>query len=86
MQIRKALTPEKKEVAKKEPDVGKENEENEDDRLLSELEELTNAADRKKKQAKKLLAKRRAKVIIFKPFVPFQMVVFSGKWSSGLSN
>ncbi|KAL0650794.1 hypothetical protein Bca4012_093485 [Brassica carinata] len=57
----KALTPEKKEVAKKEPDVGKENEENEDDRLLSELEELTNAADRKKKQAKKLLAKRRAK-------------------------
>ncbi|CAN6894767.1 unnamed protein product [Brassica oleracea var. botrytis] len=61
MQIRKALTPEKKEVAKKEPDVGKENEENEDDRLLSELEELTNAADRKKKQAKKLLAKRRAK-------------------------
>ncbi|KAF2618728.1 hypothetical protein F2Q68_00040393 [Brassica cretica] len=61
MQIRKALTPEKKEVAKKEPDVGKEDEENEDDRLLSELEELTNAADRKKKQAKKLLAKRRAK-------------------------
>ncbi|WZZ79535.1 hypothetical protein YC2023_100107 [Brassica napus] len=61
MQIRKALTPEKKEVAKKEPDVGKEDEENEDNRLLSELEELTNAADRKKKQAKKLLAKRRAK-------------------------
>uniref|UniRef100_M4D1V1 rRNA methyltransferase n=1 Tax=Brassica campestris TaxID=3711 RepID=M4D1V1_BRACM len=61
MQIRKALTPEKKEVAKKEPDVGKEDEENEDDRLLSELEELTNAADRKKKQTKKLLAKRRAK-------------------------
>ena len=86
MQIRKALTPEKKEVAKMEPDVGKEDEENEDDRLLSELEELTNAADRKKKQAKKLLAKRRAKVIIFKSFVTFQMVVFSGKWSSGLSN
>ncbi|ESQ54731.1 hypothetical protein EUTSA_v10024417mg [Eutrema salsugineum] len=61
MQIRKALTPKKKEVAKKEPDVGKEDEENEDDRLLNELEELTNAADRKKKQAKKLLAKRRAK-------------------------
>ncbi|CAN7033217.1 unnamed protein product [Brassica rapa subsp. trilocularis] len=61
MQIRKALTPENKEVAKKEPDVGKEDEENEDDRLLNELEEVTNAADRKKKQAKKLLAKRRAK-------------------------
>ncbi|CAH2077950.1 unnamed protein product [Thlaspi arvense] len=61
MQIRKALTPEKKEVAKKEPEVEKEDEENEDDRLLNELEELTNAADRKKKQAKKLLAKRRAK-------------------------
>ncbi|CAN7014514.1 hypothetical protein IGI04_013213 [Brassica rapa subsp. trilocularis] len=60
MQIRKALTPEKKEVAKKEPDVEKE-EENEDDKLLNELEELTNAVDRKKKQAKKLLAKRRAK-------------------------
>ncbi|KAG2263177.1 hypothetical protein Bca52824_070256 [Brassica carinata] len=50
MQIRKALTPEKKEE-----------EENEDDKLLNELEELTNAVDRKKKQAKKLLAKRRAK-------------------------
>ncbi|KAL0738983.1 hypothetical protein Bca4012_015193 [Brassica carinata] len=60
MQIRKALTPEKKEVAKKEPDVEKE-EEDEDDKLLNELEELTNAVDRKKKQAKKLLAKRRAK-------------------------
>ncbi|CAN6914643.1 unnamed protein product [Brassica oleracea] len=60
MQIRKALTPEKKEVAKKEPEVEKE-EENEDDKLLNELEELTNAVDRKKKQAKKLLAKRRAK-------------------------
>jgi AdoMet-dependent rRNA methyltransferase SPB1 len=61
MQIRKALTPEKKEVAKPEPDVGKEDEENEDDKLLNELEELTNTVDRKKKQAKKILAKRRAK-------------------------
>ncbi|KAJ4873058.1 FtsJ-like methyltransferase family protein [Raphanus sativus] len=60
MQMRKALTPEKKEVAKKEPEAEKE-EENEDDKLLNELEELTNAVDRKKKQAKKLLAKRRAK-------------------------
>ncbi|CAN8273896.1 unnamed protein product [Cochlearia groenlandica] len=61
LQIRKALSPEKKEVAKKEPDVTKEDEENEDDKLLNELEELTNAVDRKKKQAKKVLAKRRAK-------------------------
>ncbi|XP_010433595.1 PREDICTED: putative rRNA methyltransferase [Camelina sativa] len=61
MQIRKALTPEKKEVAKTEPDVGKEDEENDDDKLLNELEELTNTVDRKKKQAKKILAKRRAK-------------------------
>ncbi|CAH8384446.1 unnamed protein product, partial [Eruca vesicaria subsp. sativa] len=60
MQLRKALTPEKKEVAKTEPDVEKE-ELNEDDKLLNELEELTNAVDRKKKQEKKLLAKRRAK-------------------------
>lgn len=55
------MTPEKKEVAKTEPEAEKE-EENEDDKLLNELEELTNAVDRKKKQAKKLLAKRRAKV------------------------
>uniref|UniRef100_A0A1J3DHF9 Putative rRNA methyltransferase n=1 Tax=Noccaea caerulescens TaxID=107243 RepID=A0A1J3DHF9_NOCCA len=64
MQMRKALTPEKKEEAKKESEVVKEdeeNEENEDDKLLNELEELTNAVDRKKKQAKKLIAKRRAK-------------------------
>ncbi|XP_010438837.1 PREDICTED: putative rRNA methyltransferase [Camelina sativa] len=61
MQIRKALTPEKKEVAKTEPDVGKEDEENDDDKLLNELEELTNTVDRKKKRAKKILAKRRAK-------------------------
>ncbi|CAE6137554.1 unnamed protein product [Arabidopsis arenosa] len=64
MQIRKALSPEKKEETKKELDVGKEDEEdeeNEDDKLLNELEELTNTVDRKKKRAKKLLAKRRAK-------------------------
>ncbi|KAL1202891.1 hypothetical protein V5N11_015145 [Cardamine amara subsp. amara] len=61
MQLRKALTPEKKEITKKEPDVVEEDEENDDDKLLNELEELTNTVDRKKKQAKKLLAKRRAK-------------------------
>ncbi|KAL1192705.1 hypothetical protein V5N11_004821 [Cardamine amara subsp. amara] len=57
MQLRKALTPEKKEITIKAP----EDEENDEDKLLNELEELTNTADRKKKQAKKLLAKRRAK-------------------------
>lgn len=61
MQIRKALTPEKKQGTK-ETDVEKEEEE-EDDKLLNELEELTNTVDRKKKKlAKKLLAKRLANV------------------------
>ncbi|EOA20147.1 hypothetical protein CARUB_v10000437mg [Capsella rubella] len=55
MQIRKALSPEKKDGTKKDLDVGKEDEENEDDKLLNELEELKNTADRKKKQTKKLL-------------------------------
>jgi len=73
MQIRKALTPEKKEVAKPEPDVGKEDEENEDDKLLNELEELTNTVDRKKKQAKKILAKRRAKVIFNLMIITYQV-------------
>ena len=43
-------------------DVDKGNEENEDDKLLNEMEELTYAMERKKKREKKLLAKRRAKV------------------------
>ncbi|CAH8301227.1 unnamed protein product [Eruca vesicaria subsp. sativa] len=66
MQIRKALTPEKKQGTK-EADVAKEQEEDEeeedDDKLLNELEELTNTVvRRKKKRAKKLLAKRIANV------------------------
>lgn len=63
MQIRKALTPEKKQETK-EADVAKEGEEeDEDDKLLNELEELTNTVvRRKKKRAKKLLAKRLANV------------------------
>ncbi|KAG2312133.1 hypothetical protein Bca52824_023690 [Brassica carinata] len=64
MQIRKALTPEKKQGTK-EADVVNEEEEEEDEdvKLLNELEELTNTVDRKKKKrAKKLLAKRLAKV------------------------
>ncbi|KFK29070.1 hypothetical protein AALP_AA7G084600 [Arabis alpina] len=63
MQIRKALTPEKKESTIKEPDVGKKDEDNEDedskgDKQMNEMEDLL---DRKKKHAKKLIAKRRAK-------------------------
>ncbi|XP_010526611.1 PREDICTED: putative rRNA methyltransferase [Tarenaya hassleriana] len=61
MQLRKALSPSRKESSKKDPDAEKEEEENDDDKLLNELEELTNATDRKKKREKKLLAKRRAK-------------------------
>lgn len=36
--------------------------EDEDEKVLNELEELTYAMERKKKREKKLLAKRRAKV------------------------
>ncbi|WVZ02610.1 hypothetical protein V8G54_023416 [Vigna mungo] len=60
--IRKALSP----TQKHDPPTTKEETENEpkvdeEDRLLNEMEELTNVMDRKKKRAKKLLAKRRAK-------------------------
>ncbi|KAL1059973.1 hypothetical protein V6Z11_1Z138200 [Gossypium hirsutum] len=64
MQLRKALSPEK---ATPTPtpstvtDVNKGDEENEDDKLLNEMEELTYAMERKKKREKKLLAKRQAK-------------------------
>ncbi|KAK8492618.1 hypothetical protein V6N13_017586 [Hibiscus sabdariffa] len=54
MQLRNALTPT---TAK--DDKG--DEENEDDKLLNEMEELTYAMERKKKRAKKLLRKRRVK-------------------------
>lgn len=61
MQIRKALSSSQKAS----PSIGKagedEKEEDEDDRLLNEMEDLTNAMERKKKREKKLLAKRRAK-------------------------
>lgn len=48
-------------------EVENENKEDEDvdARILNEMEELTYAMDRKKKHAKKLLAKRRAKVSSF---------------------
>lgn len=61
MHIRKALSPLQK-VTSTSSDTGDAMGEDEDQRLLNEMEELTYAMDRKKKRAKKLLAKRRAKV------------------------
>ncbi|KAJ6819584.1 putative rRNA methyltransferase [Iris pallida] len=66
MRIRKELSSTKK-IVPKAPDAEDEtkgDEEakgNEDENLLNEMEELTNALERKKKRTKKLLAKRRAK-------------------------
>eukprot|EP00268_Persea_americana_P012124 TRINITY_DN1508_c0_g1_i2.p1 TRINITY_DN1508_c0_g1~~TRINITY_DN1508_c0_g1_i2.p1 ORF type:complete len:850 (-),score=220.80 TRINITY_DN1508_c0_g1_i2:304-2853(-) len=60
MRIRKALSPTQK-VASKATDAEDTNKGNEDDLMLNEMEELTNAMERKKKRTKKLLAKRRAK-------------------------
>lgn len=65
MQLRKALSPEKATptpTPSTATDVDKGDEENEDDKLLNEMEELTYAMERKKKREKKILAKRRAKV------------------------
>lgn len=62
MQIRKALSPSEKTNATTAPEVEKENKEDHDDRILNEMEELTNAMERKKKREKKLQAKKRAQV------------------------
>lgn len=62
MQIRKALSPSEKTETTAARAVENENEENEDDKILNEMEELTHAMDRKQKRKKKLIAKRRAKV------------------------
>ncbi|KAL2328962.1 hypothetical protein Fmac_022389 [Flemingia macrophylla] len=59
--IRKALSPTKKPDPTTTEQVEKEPKVDEEDRILNEMEELTNVMDRKKKRAKKLLAKRRAK-------------------------
>ncbi|GMJ12755.1 tRNA methyltransferase 7b [Hibiscus trionum] len=64
MQLRKALSPSEKATppaptTAKDADEG--DEQNEDDKLLNEMEELTYAMERKKKRENKLLAKRRAK-------------------------
>ncbi|RHN61301.1 putative 27S pre-rRNA (guanosine(2922)-2'-O)-methyltransferase [Medicago truncatula] len=59
--IRKALSPAKKTEPATTAEVGNDHEGDENDRILNEMEELTNAMDRKKKREKKILAKRRAK-------------------------
>ncbi|KAL3538981.1 hypothetical protein ACH5RR_002347 [Cinchona calisaya] len=60
MHIRKALSPSQK-VTSISKETGDEKEEDEDQKILNEMEELTYAMERKKKRAKKLLAKRRTK-------------------------
>jgi AdoMet-dependent rRNA methyltransferase SPB1 len=62
LQIRKALSPTQKANSTTTTNIENENKEDEDDRMLNEMEELTYAMERKKKRTKKLLAKRRAKV------------------------
>ncbi|EEF49423.1 pre-rRNA 2'-O-ribose RNA methyltransferase [Ricinus communis] len=61
MHIRKALSPSQKATSTTSTDGEEKNVEDEDDKLLNEMEELTYAVERKKKQAKKRDAKRRAK-------------------------
>ncbi|XP_020578578.1 putative rRNA methyltransferase [Phalaenopsis equestris] len=60
MHIRKTLSSSDKDASKV-AKVEKDTKGDEDERLLIEMEELTNAMERKKKKAKKLLEKRRAK-------------------------
>ncbi|KAI4376057.1 hypothetical protein MLD38_013853 [Melastoma candidum] len=60
MHIRKAFAP-TKETDSTSKVVESDNKEDEDDRILNEMEEMQDALDRKKKRKKKLLAKRRAK-------------------------
>nr|DAD45935.1 TPA_asm: hypothetical protein HUJ06_004165 [Nelumbo nucifera] len=60
MHIRKALSPSQKATYTARDDEDS-NKDDEDERILNEMEELSCAMERKKKRAKKLLAKRRAK-------------------------
>ncbi|VFQ71865.1 unnamed protein product [Cuscuta campestris] len=60
MNIRKALSPSEKSVAPSTP-VEPESKEDEDERILNEMEELTHTIERKKKREKRLQAKRLAK-------------------------
>ncbi|XP_072994044.1 adoMet-dependent rRNA methyltransferase spb1 [Typha latifolia] len=62
LRIRKALSSTEKITSKADDiEVDSKAKGNEDEQLLNEMEELTNVLERKKKRAKKLLAKRRAK-------------------------
>ncbi|XP_044509137.1 pre-rRNA 2'-O-ribose RNA methyltransferase [Mangifera indica] len=58
MHLRKALSPSQKVAT---PTLSNVEVEDEDERVLNEMEELTNAMERRKKREKKLLAKKRAK-------------------------
>ncbi|KAJ4967436.1 hypothetical protein NE237_019285 [Protea cynaroides] len=60
MHIRKALSPTKKATVMA-TNVEGDHKEDDDERILNEMEELTDAMEHKKKRAKKLLSKRRAK-------------------------
>ncbi|KAG8368223.1 hypothetical protein BUALT_Bualt15G0022800 [Buddleja alternifolia] len=60
MHIRKALSPSEKATSAAST-VEHESKVDEDEKVLNEMEELTNAMERKKKRAKKILAKRRVK-------------------------
>lgn len=62
LHIRKALSPDQKPTSTSVKDAENEVKQDEDDKLLNEMEELAYAMERKKKRAKKLLAKRKAKV------------------------
>lgn len=71
MQIRKALSPAQKATAPASAPTEGENEEDEDNRILNEMEELKYAMDQRKKRKKKLLAKKRAKVGCLVSLSPF---------------
>ncbi|KAI4298332.1 hypothetical protein L6164_031905 [Bauhinia variegata] len=62
MHIRKALSPSQKTGSTTSKEVEDEVTGDEDDKILNEMEKLTSVMEREKKCAKKLLAKRRAKV------------------------
>ncbi|KAL5541934.1 hypothetical protein UlMin_009644, partial [Ulmus minor] len=58
--LKKALTPSQKAEATTAKNVEREEKEDEEDKILNEMEELTRAMEHKKKRVKKLLAKRQA--------------------------
>jgi len=85
--IRKALSPAKKTEPAATSEVENEHEVvDEDDRILNEMEELTNAMDRKKKREKRILAKRRAKVCSFLVATEYFRVGYNTNEFSDLCN